>query len=83
MFNSLSQCGVQQRRADFGVGGLGDEAVHADQGGGQTADAEEGHAAGERSPSQWFSKTVVTPKSADCVPFVYFLGTPSPLKCAL
>ena len=51
MFIVFSQCGVQQRRADFGVGGLGDEAVHADQGGGPAADAEERYAAGERSPS--------------------------------
>ena len=47
MFISFSQCGVQQRRTDLGVGCLGDEAVHADQGGGQAADAEEGHASGE------------------------------------
>ena len=47
MFIVFSQCCVQQRRTDLGLRCFGDEAVHADQGGGQAADAEEGHAAGE------------------------------------
>ena len=59
MFPSPTQRGVQQRRSDLCVRGLGDEAVHADQGGGQAAVTEEGHAAGEtvRQTLNFFKST--------------------------
>ena len=58
MFIAFSQCCVQQRRTDLGLRCLGDEAVHADQGGGQAADAEEGHAPGEGEEGFWCSSNM-------------------------